>query len=46
MLDLKNEILAKTDEKFYEFKNEIISVIKKMIKNEVNKPIGAKVKKQ
>ena len=36
MLDLKDEISVKMNEKFCKFKNEIISKIKEQIKTEVN----------
>ena len=36
MADLKNEILAKLDEKFCEFKSDFINEIKDQIKNEVS----------
>lgn len=36
MLDLKDEISAKMNEKFCTFQNEIISKIKEQIKTEVN----------
>ena len=39
MVDLKNEILAKVDEKFREFKSDFINEIKDQIKNQVNEAI-------
>ena len=39
MDDLKNEILAKVDEKFREFKSDFINEIKDQIKNQVNEAI-------
>ena len=45
MADLKNEILAKIDEKFREFKSDFINEIKDQIKNEISEAIGVKIKK-
>ena len=42
MADLKNEILAKIDEKFLEFKSDFINEIKDQTKNEVSEAIGVK----
>ena len=39
MVDLKNEILAKVDEKFREFKSDFINEVKDQIKNQVNEAI-------
>ena len=44
--DLKDKILAKTDEKFREFKCDFITDIKDQIKNEVNETIGAEIRKR
>ena len=46
MTDLKNEILAKIDEKFREFKSDFINEIKDHIKNEVSKAIGVEIRKR
>ena len=46
MTDLKNEILAKIDEKFREFKSDFINEIKDQIKNEVSKAIGVEIRKR
>ena len=46
MADLKNEILAKIDEKFLEFKSDFINEIKDQIKNEVSKAIGVEIRKR
>lgn len=46
MLDLKDEISAKMNEKFCTFKNEIISKIKEQIKTEVNEAKWAEGKKR
>ena len=43
--DLRNEILAKIDEKFREFKSNFINEIKDQIKNEVGKAIGVEIRK-
>ena len=45
MVDLKNAILAKIDEKFREFKSDFINEIKDQIKNEISEAIGVKIKK-
>ena len=46
MTDLKNEILAKIDEKFREFKSDFINEIKDQIKNEVSEAIGVEIRKR
>ena len=46
MADLKDEILAKIDEKFREFKCDFITEIKDQIKNEVSEAIGAEIRKR
>ena len=46
MLDLKDEISVKMNEKFCKFKNEIISKIKEQIKTEVNEAKWAEGKKR
>ena len=46
MTDLKNEILAKIDEKFREFKSDFLNEIKDQIKNEVSKAIGVEIRKR
>ena len=46
MTDLKNDILAKTHEKFWEFKSNFINEIKDQIKNEVSKSIREEIRKQ
>ena len=43
MSDLKDEILAKIEEKFCEFKSDFI---KDQRKNEVSEAIGTKIRKQ
>ena len=44
--DLKNDILAKIDEKFREFKSDFISEIKDQIKNKVSEVIGVEIRKR
>ena len=46
MADLKNEILAKINEKFREFKTDFINEIKDQIKNEVSEAIGVEIRKR
>ena len=46
MADLKNEILAKIDEKFRKFKSDFMNEIKDQIKNEVSEAIGLETRKQ
>ena len=46
MADLKNEILAKIDEKFREFKSDFINEIKDQTKNEISEAIGVEIKKR
>ena len=46
MSDLKDEILAKIEEKFCEFKSDFITEIKDQRKNEVSEAIGTKIRKQ
>ena len=46
MSDLKDEILAKIEEKFREFKSDFITEIKDQRKNEVSEAIGTKIRKQ
>ena len=46
MADLKNEILAKIDEKFLEFKSDFINEIKDQTKNEVSEAIGVEIRKR
>ena len=46
MAALKDEILAKIDEKFREFKSDFITEIKDQIKNEVSETIGAEIRKR
>ena len=46
MADLKNEILAKIDETFREFKTDFINEIKDQIKNEVREAIGVEIRKR
>ena len=46
MTDLKDEILAKIDEKFHQFKCDFITEIKNQIKNEVSEATGAEIRKQ
>ena len=46
MTDLKNEILAKIDEKFREFKSDFINEIKDQIKNKVSEVIGVEIRKR
>ena len=45
MTDLKNEILAKIDETFREFKSNFINKIKDQIKNEISEAIRVEIKK-
>ena len=45
MTDLKEEILAKIDEKFNELKNDFLTEIKEQIKNEVTATINNEMKK-
>ena len=45
MANLKNEILAKIDEKFRGFKFDLINKIKDKIKNEVSESIGVEIRK-
>ena len=45
MVDLKNAILAKIDEKFREFKSDFINEIKDQIKNQVSEAIEAEIRK-
>ena len=45
MTDLKEEILAKIDEKFNELKNDFLTEIKEQIKNEVTAAINNEMKK-
>ena len=44
--DLKNDILAKIDEKFREFKSDFINEIKDQIKNKVSEVIEVKIRKK
>ena len=44
--NLKNEILAKIDEKFRGFKFDLINKIKDKIKNEVSESIGVEIRKR
>ena len=46
MTDLKEEILAKIDEKFNELKNDFLTEIKEQIKNEVTAAINNEMKKR
>ena len=46
MANLKNEILAKIDEKFRGFKFDLINKIKDKIKNEVSESIGVEIRKR
>ena len=46
MTDLKEEILAKIDEKFNELKNDFLTEIKEQIKNEVAAAINNEMKKR
>ena len=46
MVDLKNAILAKIDEKFREFKSDFINEIKDQIKNQVSEAIEAEIRKR
>ena len=46
MTDLKNDILAKIDDKIREFKSEFINEIKDQIKNEVSKSIREEIRKR
>ena len=46
MTDLKNEILAKIDEKFREFKSDFINEIKDQIKNKVSEVIEVTIRKR
>ena len=46
MTDLKNEILAKIDEKFREFKSDFINEIKDQIKNKVSEVIEVTIRKK
>ena len=46
MANLKNEILAKIDEKFRGFKFDLINEIKGKIKNEVSESIGVEIRKR
>ena len=46
MTDLKNDILAKIDEKFREFKSDFINELKDQIKNEVSEAIGVEIRKR
>ena len=46
MANLKNEILAKIDEKFRGFKSDLINKIKDKIKNEVSESIGVEIRKR
>ena len=46
MTDLKDEVLAKIDEKFREFNSDFITEIKDQIKNEVREAIGAEIRKR
>ena len=46
MTDLKEEILAKIDEKFNDLKNDILIEIKEQIKNEVTAAINNEMKKR
>ena len=46
MADLQNEILAKIDEKFREFKTDFKNKIKDQIKKEVGGAIGGEIRKR
>ena len=46
MACLKDEVSAKIDEKFCQFKCDFITEIKDLIKNEVSEAIGAEIKKR
>ena len=46
LADLKNDILAKIDEKFREFKSDFINETKDQIKNEVSEAIGVEIRKR
>ena len=46
MTDLKNQILAKIDEKFREFKSDFINEIKDQIKNKSSEAIGVEIRKR
>ena len=46
MTDLKEEILAKIDEKFNELKNDFLTEIKEQIKNEITAAINNEMKKR
>ena len=46
MTDLKNEILAKIDEKSWEFKSNFINEIKGQIKNEISEVIRIELRKR
>ena len=45
MADLKDEILAKIDEKFREFKSDFVTKIKDQIENDVSEAIGVEIRK-
>ena len=46
MTDLKNNILAKIEEKFREFKFDFINEVKDQIKNEVSEATEVEIRKQ
>ena len=46
MTDLKNDILAKIEEKFREFKFDFINEVKNQIKNEVREATEVEIRKQ
>lgn len=46
MTDLKNDILAKIEEKFREFKFDFINEVKNQIKNEVSEATEVEIRKQ